>query len=206
MRKIVWLFIFFMMGTYPVGAQTFAPEFAVEKINNNSDTVASDKSANTAENADEDDTSPLVPARVNLQNKEQEKVYDNSVGRVVEYKIVNGKIEYGDPKDRKILVYIENYKVNKGYDGIARCSMRVYVLNDLEERINNLGFKLIWPEIRTSIQMVKLEPGVKSYNNIMLLGDGCFSIDKTPTLEVNRCRVKGKTEEQCAKAVRWFKR
>ena len=136
----------------------------------------------------------------------REKVYDNSVGRVVEYKIVNGKIEYGDPKDRKILVYIENYKVNKGYDGIARCSMRVYVLNDLEERVNNLGFKLIWPEIRTSIQMVKLEPGVKSYNNIMLLGNGCFSIDKTPTLEVNRCRVKGKTEEQCASAVRWFKR
>ena len=28
--------------------------------------------------------------------------------------------------------------------------------------------------------------------------------DKAPTIEVNRCRVKGMTQEQCADAVKWF--
>jgi hypothetical protein len=64
---------------------------------------------------------------------------------------------------------------------------------------------LIWPEISTSLDLTKVNPGVRTYRDIMLLGDGCFSMDKNPTIEVNRCRVKGKTEEECANAVKWFK-
>lgn len=218
MLKILELLVVFLTGISIASAQTFDPKFDIKETADNPNisqyntdvssniTKEKEKEKEQEQNTENNTDDLLVPAKINLQNTQEEKTYDNSIGKVVEYKVINGKIEYGNPDDRKILVYIENYKVHKGFDGFARCSMRIYVLNDLKERINNLSFKLIWPEIRTSVQMVKVNPGVKSYNDIMLLGDGCFSIDKTPTLEINRCRVKGKTEEQCADAVHWFKR
>ena len=52
--------------------------------------------------------------------------------------------------------------------------------------------------------MNRLNPGVRTYKDVVLLGEGCFNLDKAPTVEVNRCRVKGMTQEQCADAVKWF--
>ena len=84
--------------------------------------------------------------------------------------------------------------------------MRIYVLNDLQDRINSLGVKLKWPEISTTVQMNRVNPGVRTYSDIMLLGDGCYTMDKAPTIEVNRCRVKGMSEDECADAIRWFRK
>ncbi len=197
-------------------AQVFAPEAGVavapKSVAISRQSVEARKTATDVQNAADTDTvennEVFVPAKVNLkpEQTEPEKVYDNKIGKVSEFKIVNGKVQYADPNDRKILVYAENYKVEKGMDGLVRCSMRIYVLNDMVERLNSFGFKLIWPEISTSIQMQKVNQGVRTYNDIMLLGNGCMSMDKTPTIEVNRCRVKGKTQEQCADAVRWFRK
>ncbi len=144
---------------------------------------------------------------VNISGNEQkaeEPVYDNSEGKVVSFKVVNGKIVHDN--ERKILVSYDDFSVSRGMDNLVRCKMRIYVLNDMTERINNFGIKLIWPEITTAINLVKVNPGVRTYRDVMLLGDGCFSMDKNPTIEVNRCRVKGKTEEQCANAVKWYKK
>ena len=138
------------------------------------------------------------------EEKKDEKKYSNTYGKVYQIRIENGKVVYDD--ERKILVYYDDYKVERGMDNIVRCSMRIYVLNDLTERISNLGLKLKWPEISTNVQMSRVNPGVKTYMDIMLLGEGCFSMDKTPTIEVNRCRVKGMSEDKCADAIRWFKK
>ena len=54
--------------------------------------------------------------------------------------------------------------------------------------------------------MNRVNPGVRTYMDVMLLGEGCFSMDKTPTIEVNRCRVKGMSEDKCSDAIRWFKK
>lgn len=216
MRMITLALMLFVFGAYNADAQTFAPDFNAEKTAEENVTAPSANKAaidkdvdeeDTDDSAEDDDDRPFVPAHVNIGgNEESEEKYDNSEGHVIEYKYVNGKIVFSDPSDRKILVFIDRYKAEKGMDGIVKCSLRVYVLNDMIERINNLSFKLIWPEIRTSIQMSKVNPGVKTYKDIMLLGDGCFSMDKTPTIEVNRCRVKGKSQEQCAQAIHWYKK
>ena len=145
-------------------------------------------------------------AVANLSNDNDRKVYDNSLGKVIRFKIVDGEVQFLEDKDRKILIYYDNYKVSKGMDNIVRCTMRLFVLNDLETKISNLGFKLRWPEISTSLQMQQIEPGVTRYTDVMLLGNGCFTMDKTPTVEINRCRVKGLSEEQCADKVKWFSR
>lgn len=207
---LILTLLVFEMGN--AEAQTFSSEYdetptaAETQIENvQSAPAASDTSA-ASKKSDADENQIFIPARVNIGGQEKEKVYDNSEGHVFGYKYVNGKIVFTDSEERKVLIFIDNYKAHKGMDGIVKCSLRVYVLNDMIERINNLSFKLIWPEIRTSIQMNKVNPGVKTYKDIVLLGDGCFTMDKTPTIEVNRCRVKGKSQEQCAQAVRWFRK
>ncbi|MBR1825069.1 MAG: hypothetical protein IJ770_00580 [Alphaproteobacteria bacterium] len=217
MQKIILAIVSAMFVTFAANAQVFEtddgePKMEVSpqaKQRQEEDKMLKElEKTGELQKLQEFSDSPFVQAEVNLndENEEPEKVYDNSIGKIMEFKIVNGKVIYADPDDRKILIYTENFKVERGIDGMARCSMRIYVLNDLKERINTFAFKLIWPEISTAMQMKKVNPGVRTYNDIMLLGNGCFSMDKTPTIEVNRCRVKGKTQEQCANAVHWFKK
>ena len=142
----------------------------------------------------------------NFSNDSQEPEYDNRTPKIISFKIVDGKVMLDETKDRSILVYYDNYQIFRGLDDYVRCSLRIYVLNDLTEKISNLSFKLYWPEISTSIQMSQLNPGVSTYKDITLMGDGCFTLDKAPTIEVNRCRVKGKSQENCADAIKWYEK
>ena len=142
----------------------------------------------------------------NLSNEEKTEEYNNSSPKIVSFKIVNGEVILDEDKERSILIYYDNYQVHRGLDEYVRCSMRIYVLNDLKEKISSLGFKLYWPQLSTSIQMNQLNPGVRTYKDIMLMGDGCFALDKAPTIEVNRCRVKNMSQEKCADAVKWYEK
>lgn len=212
MRIVITALMFLVIGLQGVSAQTFAPGFATDDAEQTTSPqkavtapVAKQNTANGNKTESENNDSVLVPATVNIGGEKPKEIYDNSMGHVIEYKSVNGKIIFGNPEDRKVLVYINDFKVEKSMSGIVRCSMRVYVLNDMTEPINNLSMKLIWPEISTSLQMRHVKPGIRTYRDIMLLGEGCFSMDKTPTVEINRCRVKGKSQEQCAEAVHWFR-
>ena len=166
--------------------------------------------ANTAVKKPVEAPAPAVESapsvKKNLSNEEKSEEYNNSSPKIVSFKIVNGEVILDEDKERSILIYYDNYQVHRGLDEYVRCSMRIYVLNDLKEKISSLGFKLYWPEISTSIQMNQLNPGVRTYKDIMLMGDGCFALDKAPTIEVNRCRVKGMSQEKCADAVKWYEK
>lgn len=202
MRLIYYILAIVCICFGNADAQSFAADSGVN---------TGDKTANSASAANADAESIMKDAVINIIKKgpdlerKPEPTYDNTDGKVIGFKIIKGKVVFDDDKDRKILVFYDDFSISKGMDNLVRCKMRIYVLNDMTERLNNFGFKLIWPEISTSINLVKVNPGVKTYRDIMLLGDGCFSMDKNPTIEVNRCRVKGKTEEECAGAVKWFR-
>lgn len=139
---------------------------------------------------------------VNKKNDQKKKIYERSV---YSFKIVDGEVVMEDTP-RSILVSYDNYKINRGFGSWMSCSLRIYILNDMPYRISNIGLKLIWPEIETAIHMNQIEPGVKAYKDITLLGDGCLTMDKIPNIEVNRCRLKkeGSSFDECADAVRWF--
>ena len=151
-------------------------------------------------------TTENAPVKKNFSGKEDELKYNNTSPKIVSFKVVNGEVVLDKNKERSILVYYDNYQVLRGLDEYVRCSLRIYVLNDLTEKISSLGFKLYWPEISTSIQMNQLNPGVRTYKDIMLMGDGCFALDQAPTIEVNRCRVKNMSQDKCADAIKWYEK
>jgi hypothetical protein len=226
MRLICYLVLVAACSVFNASAQSFSSgsgiasgsDKATAATADTADTAAADAAADAAKPKDapiigipayteSNDVASKPDVVVNIsgdEQKVQEPVYDNSEGKVVSFKIVNGKLVHDD--ERKILVSYDDFSVSRGMDNLVRCKMRIYVLNDMTERLNSFGIKLIWPEITTAINLVKVNPGVRTYRDVMLLGDGCFSMDKNPTIEVNRCRVKGKTEEQCANAVMWYKK
>ena len=200
-----------LVGTSDVYAQTLAvpASSASNRVQNRQ--LNGNIRTNIQTSKDEDVTTepqenPYVESsRYKPETEDKEPSYDNTYGSVHRFKIVRGKVVMMDNIERNILIYYSNFRVSKGMDGIVRCSMRINVLNDLTDRINTLGFKLIWPQISTSLHLSKLNPGVNTYSDITLLGDGCFTMDKVPVVEINRCRLKGMSEEQCADKVKWFR-
>lgn len=195
-----------LLSSAVLQAQTLAiPSSNTAKTPANSVQKTYSTTETAAETMQKKETSPEYVVKnfnQNLQNNDDKK-YDNSQQKAYSFKIINGEIV---PDNRRsILISYEDYKINRSFDNWMRCSMRIYVLNDLTEKINNFSFKLHWPEISTTVQMNRLNPGVRTYKDIVLLGNGCLHLDKTPTIEVNRCRVKGMTQEQCADAVKWYR-
>ena len=203
-----------LIVSWNVHAQTFAPNSknARQPVVN---TATAKNSANQAETKgqkakdepifDENGAPNIVVKNFDNLDRNQKKTETQRNERAVySFKIIDGEPVFDDMA-RSILISYGNYQVHKSFDNWVRCSLRIYVVNDLTEKITNFSFKLHWPEMSTVVQMNRVNPGVSTYKDIVLLGDGCFHIDKIPTIEVNRCRVKGMTQEQCADAVKWFK-
>lgn len=204
LKKLCLLTVLFL-GINTAQAQMFAPK---QNTQNTSNSKTVQTKANTQAKPDskpllDENGAPNYVVRNFVDSEKTEKEYDNSSRKVFSLKMVNGEIVADNPP-RSILISYEDYKINKSFDNWIRCSLRIYVLNDLTKKINNFSFKLHWPEMDTAIQMNRLNPGVRTYKDVVLLGEGCFNLDKAPTIEVNRCRVKGMTQEQCADAVKWF--
>jgi hypothetical protein len=202
-------------GSSAVAASSNAPKFAPDKPVKQAKPAQNGKTAEKkkpaenlkeppAEVADRADAEQPRKVIKNFEGRKDEKKYDNSSRKVFHFKMVDGKLQMDDDDNRSILVFYDNYQIQKGMDGLVRCTVRLYVLNDLQTRISSLGLKIRWPEISAAIQMDQVNPGVKTYKDIMLLGNGCYSMDKVPVIEVNRCRVKGMSQQACADAVRWY--
>ena len=212
--NIIGLCLFLCSGE--VSAQSFtagtkAAESAVQPAQKITDVPkeASSEAEVSSDNVKEDISNQVLVNSVEKNfdaNKKvkEEKEYKNEYGAVISFHFEGDKVVFDD--ERNILVYYDDYKVERGLDGLVRCTMKLYVLNDLREYISSLGLKLKWPEISTTLQMNKVKPGVRTYTNIMLFGEGCYTMDKSPTIEVNRCRVKSMSEDQCADTIRWFRK
>ena len=90
--------------------------------------------------------------------------------------------------------------------GDVRCSMRFVVTTTLDRKLNNLSFKLKWPEMETALTFQNIMPNVDAYQYYTLLGEGCYSMDKIPNIIVNRCRVADMSAQSCASKIRWLRK
>lgn len=204
LKKICMLFMMLTVSNM-AEAQMFAPNqgIANQKATAQNTAAASSNQAAAKKQPILDENGAPNYVVKKFDSDDDSVKYDNSERKVFTLKMVGDELVVDD-NARTILISYENYQINQSFDNWVRCSLRVYVLNDLTERVTNFSFKLHWPDIDASVQMNRLNPGVRTYKDIVLLGNGCFNLDKTPTIEVNRCRVKGMSQEQCADAVKWY--
>lgn len=105
-----------------------------------------------------------------------------------------------------IFLFYKDFKVSRTMSGLVMCDVRFVAMHTLENKINNLSFRLKWPNMETSLSYNDVEPNTETYFDYTLVGDGCYSMDKIPNVIVNRCRAKGLSQSACANKIRWLKK
>lgn len=106
---------------------------------------------------------------------------------------------------KKIYMFYRNFKIETTPSGRVMCNLRLSVLTTIPEGINTLNFRLVWPEMVTGLGFYNVAPFQETFHDISLLGDGCYSLDRTPNVVVNTCRIKGMSAAECAQALVWSK-
>ena len=91
-------------------------------------------------------------------------------------------------------------------NGSTTCDVKFQILTTLDRKLNSLAMRLKWQNMDTPLTFIDVNPNQQYHLNYTLLGDGCYSMDKIPNIVINRCRVKGMTQEDCAARVRWIKK
>lgn len=102
-------------------------------------------------------------------------------------------------------LYMKDFKISQSTNGSVSCNMRFFVRSTVKEKLSNISYRLRWPEMETVVSFDDVQPDTATYVAYTLLGKGCYSMDKTPNVVVNRCRIKGYTQKGCASLIRWIK-
>lgn len=105
-----------------------------------------------------------------------------------------------------IFLYYSDFTVNRMMSGTVTCDVKFQVLTTLNRRLNNLSIRLRWPDMETALSFTDIAPNQPVHYNYTLLGEGCYSMDKVPNIIVNRCRVKGLSQQECAAKIRWLRK
>ena len=108
--------------------------------------------------------------------------------------------------DEFIFLYFTNFQISKSTIGTITCNVTFAVTTTLNTRVSNLSYRLKWPEMETTVSFLDVDPNTENVFTYTLLGQGCYSMDKIPNIIVNRCRVRGMTQQQCASKIRWLKK
>lgn len=103
-----------------------------------------------------------------------------------------------------ILLYMKDYKVYKSPGGQTRCSMQFAIVTTLPTKVSNISYRLRWSNMETALSFNDVEPQIVNQYRYTLIGDGCYTMDKSPNIVINRCRVKGLSQKACAAKVRWI--
>lgn len=111
------------------------------------------------------------------------------------YRSDNGKIE----------IYMQDFRISKGLSGILSCMMKIYVRSTLATPVSNISFRLKWPELEAPLSFDNLETEKPVFQMHAFAGKLCYTLDRTPNIIVNRCRVKGMSQQECAKHIEWVK-
>ena len=108
--------------------------------------------------------------------------------------------------ETSIFLFYSDFTVNRLMSGMVTCNVRFQILTTLNRRLNNLSVKLRWPDMETALSFSDVPPNQTVHFDYTLIGDGCYSMDKIPNIIVNRCRVKGLSQKDCAAKVRWLRK
>lgn len=104
-----------------------------------------------------------------------------------------------------IMLYMKNFKIFRDMSGVLTCTMDLFVRSTFAEKITNISYQLKWPQQSANASFDDVEANQPTFMPYMLFGKGCYEMDKTPNIIVNRCRIKGISQKECADAITWRK-
>ena len=105
-----------------------------------------------------------------------------------------------------IYLFYSDFNIGSMMNGATTCDVKFQILTTLDRKLSSLAIRLKWQDMDTPLTFIDVNPNQKYHMTYTLLGDGCYSMDKIPNIVINRCRVKGMTQEECAGRVRWIRK
>lgn len=225
---ILGLNIGLLLGAFPLSAQMFNQNTATSSALETKEKVSTQ--ANTDSETTENTSSSDSPVALDLDmTKEEENEVINRLKKQLNPRIENGNLVLnpidmgatadGSPRgteafistnskegteDGNIFLFYSNYQVSRRAATGIGCRVRFHILNGLNSRISNVSIKLVWPGLNTPLSFNNVNPNTENYFDYALFGEGCYQMDKIPNIVVNRCRVKGMSQEACANKIRWL--
>ncbi len=83
------------------------------------------------------------------------------------------------------------------------CSFGVTVKSTLDKDIRMLALKLAFPLQDYAFIYRDIKANGVEEKFIRGVGDICFNLSEAPDIEINRCRIYGANEDECAKRIKW---
>lgn len=150
----------------------------------------------------------VVDGKLKIENMPEIKTTDGSKRGTAAFVRIPKKNEKQDSNrdEQLIFLYYDNFKITRSLSGGIGCDVKFAVMTNLDQRLANLSVKLKWPGMTTSLNFNNVNPNIETYFNYALFGEGCYTMDKIPNIIVNRCRIKGMSQEKCASKIRWLSR
>lgn len=179
------LSVLFVLSICPASAQIFGTDMQEPSANEAQEPAAQ----NSAFHSLSRKTQPAAQPAEQVEIKEVE--VSSSTGAETKAK-------------QQIILYMRNFRITSGFHGSITCSMDFYVTSTLSEKLSNISYRLKWPDMETSLTFENVQPGETLYRSYALLGKGCYHMDTMPNVIVNRCRVKGISQQDCASFISWM--
>lgn len=211
-KLAVGFFIAGMMFSSSLYAQFFENGFSAENNNTQQRQVASSQNARAAQQV----AAQRQQAATNQRTQQRQastfdygtKQFNREVQAVApkNHSPITVVGARGEEKQELILMYMKDFNVYRSPSGQTRCSVQFALATTLGTKISNISYRLQWPKMDTVLSFSDVAPMVENHFNYSLLGDGCYSMDKSPNIIINRCRVKGMSQRACAEKVRWITR
>jgi len=150
---------------------------------------------------------PLVPTNLVSQKARQDKIKARDAAKEnvrIEPALQNANADLAG-NAQEIRLALRDFKISKNLNGSITCDMKFYVYSTMKENISNISYRLKWPDLETPLSFDNVAPKKAQFRKYALLGKGCYNVDKIPNIIVNRCRIKGMSQQDCANAIHWVK-
>lgn len=134
-----------------------------------------------------------------------QKVTFGKPAQNVQTKSVVAGYKMGQIDEGRINIYMRDFEISQNLTGITSCSMSFHVYSTLSNTVSNISFRLKWPELETPLSFDNIGSGKTVSQNHAFAGKVCYTLDRTPNVIVNRCRVKGMSQQECANHIEWVK-
>ncbi len=96
-----------------------------------------------------------------------------------------------------------SFRLFKDIVGKMKCSFGVTLKSTLNKEINNFSLRLIYPHGTYAFIFRDIKAGGSDERFITTSGDICYNLSGVPDIDINRCRIYGASEKECAKRLIW---
>lgn len=103
----------------------------------------------------------------------------------------------------KIGVSKDSFKLTQDMLGRTVCTFGVTLESTLNKEIKTLALRLVYTETAFAFVFRDVKANGSDERYISTRGDICYNLTGIPDIDINRCRIFGANDDECAKRIKW---